>query len=147
MKSLSQYILETNHWNNPKIKHELATIEGDIKSLGLDETFTDIALSIIKKDRKFKDGRIDVFKIDDSNSKNILDEALDPDNAQTWGIVMYSKSHLIIINTNTKEIRWDSDDNKLKLPDDVTDADSLIKLLLDNKVIKREETETFTVVC
>lgn len=155
MKSLCDYIVESS--SNTTVKK----VEKEIKSCGCkDNIFIGFALGIIDRDKYFKNGKIDVvtveitkdgFKSDDDSGKTYrmdrFNEAINPDNAQTAGIVMYSKSakhHLIIINTKAKEIRFDEMKQGVKLTENIFDTKTLFSLLKENNIIN--ENEMFTVV-
>lgn len=155
MKSLCDYIVESS--SNAVIKK----VEKEIKSCGCkDDIFIKFALGIIDRDKYFKNGKIDVvtvevtkdkFESDDNSGETYgmdrFDEAINPDNAQTAGIVMYGKNakhHLIIINTRAKEIRFDEMKPGVNLTQDIYDVKTLFSLLKENNIIN--ENETFTVV-
>lgn len=154
MKSLCDYIVESSSDDTMK------KVEKEIKSCGCsDNAFIGFALGVVAKDKALhrKNDVITVYvakdgfeTADDSGETYRMDkfeEAIDPDNAQTAGIVMYSKSakhHLIIINTRAKEIRFDEMKPGVKLNDSVYDTKTLFSLLKENNIIN--DGEKFTVV-
>lgn len=154
MKSLFDYIAESS--SNAVIKK----VEKEIKSCGCkDNSFVGFALGVVSKNKELNE-KVDVIAVeitkygfetaggsDETRGMARFEEAVKPENEQTAGIVMYSKTakcRLIIINTKAKEIRFDEMKTSVKLNEGVYDTKTLFSVLKENDIIN--DGEKFSVV-
>lgn len=154
MKSLFDYIAESS--SNAVIK----TVLKEIKSCGCkDNSFVGFALGVVSKNKELNE-KVDVIAVeitkdgfetaggsDETRGMARFEEAVKPENEQTAGIVMYSKTakrRLIIINTKSKEIRFDEMKTSVKLNGGIYDTKTLFSVLKENDIIN--DGEKFSVV-
>lgn len=151
MKSLFEYITESS--SSAVIKK----VEGEIKSCGCkDNSLIGFAIGVVSKNKELNE-KIDVIEVEitkdgfetagNADGAARFEEAVNPGNGQTAGIVMYSKTakhRLIIINTKAKEIRFGEMKKSVKLNADVYDTKTLFSALKENNITA--DGEKFSVV-